>query len=210
MKRLLPAALALGLALALTACGGGDEGSTIRIEGQSAKWHGSLVGPGYPLPGQTYETTDGATFVPSEDAVKRVTLVFMGYSSCPDICNVVLANLAAALRGAPDDVQDSVEVLFISTDPARDTAPVIEEYVRRFDPDFVGLRAPTETVAATAKDLKQSYDPPAEDVEGAYEVEHGTYTTAFVEGKAVLVWSPETAVGEIREDLVHLVERAGA
>ena len=200
----------LTLALALTACGGDTDVPPIRVQGQPSAWNGSLVGPGYPLPVQTYRTTSGEEYLPATDATKPVTLVYMGYTSCPDVCSVVLANLAAALRGAPDDVRDAVDVLFISVDPARDTAPVLEEYVARFDPDFVGLRAPTDTVAATAKDLNLSYVPPGKDAAGAYEVQHAPYTTAFADGEAVLVWRPEAAVRDIRSDLVRLVERAVA
>ena len=68
-----------------------------------------------------------------------MTLVFFGYTHCPDICNVVLANIASALRGSPEDVRDSTRMIFVTTDPARDTAEVVREYLDRFDPRFEGL-----------------------------------------------------------------------
>ena len=65
-------------------------------------------------------------------------------------------------------------------------------------------------MAATAKDLNLSYEPPGKDAQGSYEVQHAPYTTAFADGQAVLVWRPEAAVRDIRADLVRLVERAAA
>lgn len=215
MRSRVAAAVAAALALALLAgcgSGSGSPGSpgevAIVSQPDSGPWQGSLVGSGYPLPEQTYTDTSGDAFTPATDASAPVTLVFLGYTSCPDVCNVVLANLAAALRASPAEVRDAVQVLFVATDPERDTAPVIREYLDRFDEDFVGLRAPTATVAETAQQLHLSYEPPPAGTKEAYEVEHATYTTAFVDGEALLVWSPETSVGDLKADLARLVQKA--
>ena len=76
-----------------------------------------------------------------------MTLVFFGYTHCPDICNVVLANFASALRGATPAVRKDVRMLFVTTDPARDTPDVVRDYLDRFDPTYEGLVAPVGTVA---------------------------------------------------------------
>ena len=91
--------------------------------------------------------------VPARDAAEDVTLVFFGYTHCPDICNVVLANIASALRGSPAAVRDATRLLFVTTDPARDTRQVVREYLDRFDPAYDGLIAPVGTVAQAASDL---------------------------------------------------------
>ena len=114
----------------------------------SAGWHGTPITKGYPLPDQEFTDTAGDTVVPAEDVDSPVTLVFFGYTHCPDICNVVLANIASALRGATPEVRSATTLLFVTTDPARDTPEAVREYLDRFDPTYRGLVAPVETVAS--------------------------------------------------------------
>ena len=154
--------------------------------------------------------------VPADEAAEGVTLVFFGYTHCPDICNVVLANIASALRGSSKDVRDSTRMLFVSTDPERDEPAVVREYLDRFDPRFEGLVAPVGTVAQAAAGLHISYERPDGSVgghggggpDGGYEVDHGTYTTAFVDGEAKVVWSDTTPVADLRADLSRLARLA--
>jgi protein SCO1/2 len=199
---------AAALAAGLAGCASGQpEGrADVTVNGESG-WAGTAVTAGYPLPDQTFTDTSGEEVVPAEDAGDGVTLVFFGYSHCPDICNVVLANMAAALRGSPATVRDSTRLLFVTTDPARDTPPVVRDYLDRFDPAFEGLVAPVGTVEQAAKELHVSYERP-DGTTGGYQVEHGTYTTAFVDGEATVVWSDTTAVADLRADLGRLARLA--
>jgi protein SCO1/2 len=207
-RTLRTVAPALALAALLGGCASGQpEGrADVRVNGASG-WAGTAVTAGYPLPDQTFTDTSGDDVVPAEDAADGVTLVFFGYSHCPDICNVVLANIASALRGSPAAVRDSTRVLFVTTDPARDTPTVVRGYLDRFDPAFEGLVAPVGTVEQAAKQLHVSYERP-DGSTGGYEVEHGSYTTAFVDGEAAVVWSDTTAVADLRADLRRLARLA--
>jgi len=208
VRTLRTVAPALALAALLGGCAGGQpEGrADVRVNGASG-WAGTAVTASYPLPDQTFTDTSGDDVVPAEDAADGVTLVFFGYSHCPDICNVVLANIASALRGSPASVRDSTRMLFVTTDPARDTPPVVRDYLDRFDPAFDGLVAPVRTVEQAAEQLHMSYERP-DGSTGGYEVEHGTYTTAFVDGEATVVWSDTTPVADLRADLRRLARLA--
>jgi protein SCO1/2 len=203
----------LAAALLASACAGGGTGvsdggagvsgaAEVRA-GDGGGWRGTAITAAYPLPDQTFTDTSGATLVPAQDAAAPVTLVFFGYTSCPDICNVVLANVASALRGAPADVRDSTELLFVTTDPARDTPEAVRGYLDRFDESFEGLVAPVGTVEEAAQALHVSYERP-DGSTGGYEVEHGAYTTAFVGGSARVVWPEDVSVADLRADLERL------
>ena len=201
-------ALGLGVALLLTAgCAGGSTGAATISEPVATGWKGTAITNAYPLPDQEFTDTDGRTFVPARDASASTTLVFFGYTNCPDICNVVLANLAAALRGASPEVRAATEMLFVSTDPARDTPAVVRDYLDRFDPSYAGLVAPVETVEQAAQALHISYERP-DGSTGGYEVEHGAYTTAFVDGEARVVWAEDASVADLRTDLARLARLA--
>ena len=118
-------------------------------------------------------------------AAAPVTLVFFGYTHCPDICNVVLANIASALRGAEPAVRDDVRLLFVTTDPARDkpaggARATSTGSTRAYD----GLVAPVGDDRAAAQALDISYESRTARHGGGYEVDHGTYTTGFVDGEA--------------------------
>ena len=207
--RRFPALPALSLvALLLTAgCAAGPTAPAEISSYGSSAWKGTSVTSGYPLPEQEFTDTTGRTVVPARDAGAPTTLVFFGYTRCPDICNIVLANIAAAMRGLPQSVRDDTRLLFVSTDPARDTRAVVREYLDRFDPSYVGLVAPVETVELAARALHISYERP-DGSTGGYEVEHGAYTTGFVDGEARVVWAEDVSVADMRADIRRLVKLA--
>jgi protein SCO1/2 len=175
--------------------------------GDSGGRRGTANRSASPLPDETCPDTAGHEVVPAQDASTPVTLVFFGYTSCPDICNVVLANIASALRGATEPARDATRLMFVSTDPGRDTPEVVRDYLDRFDPTYEGLVAPPGTVEEAAAALHVSFER-ADGSTGGYEVDHGTHVTAFLDGSARVVWSETTPVEDIRADLERLARLA--
>lgn len=98
------------------------------------------------VPAFTLTDTEGEPWSFRDETEGRLTFLFFGYTSCPDICPVHMANLAAALGDLPYDRRRRIEVVFVSTDPRRDTPERIREWLDRFDRDFVGLRGALERV----------------------------------------------------------------
>jgi protein SCO1/2 len=97
----------------------------------------------YPIAPQIeLKRADGSIFRLSEQKGK-ITLLFFGYTSCPDVCPTTLAELKQVLDGMGSKA-DSVQVVFVSVDPDRDTPQKIEEYVGHFNSSFIGLSGTTE------------------------------------------------------------------
>src|ERR1700742_3280093 len=82
--------------------------------------------------------TDGKVRTLADYKGKAVVL-FFGYTHCPDVCPTTMAELSQALQKLGDDGK-RVQVLMVTVDPARDTAPLLGQYVAAFNPSFVGLR----------------------------------------------------------------------
>ncbi len=80
---------------------------------------------------------DGAR-VTDKDFRGRYLLLYFGYTSCPDVCPTTLQAIADAMRLLGSRA-DRLRPVFITVDPRRDTAPVVRDYVRQFDPRLVGL-----------------------------------------------------------------------
>lgn len=106
----------------------------------------------------------------------RVTVVFFGYTQCPDVCPTTLADLARArqLLGADGT---RVQGIFVTVDPERDTPEVIKAYVGSFAPDFVGLRGTAEQTQAAAKQFKVFYSKVPGKTPTSYTIDHtaGSY-----------------------------------
>jgi protein SCO1/2 len=77
----------------------------------------------------------------------RPTLVYFGFTRCPDVCPTTLAKLARAVREAQIR---GLRVVFVSVDPQHDTAPVVGLYAHAFDPSFVGVTGEPAAIAALA------------------------------------------------------------
>ena len=106
-----------------------------------------------------------------DDFKGKVTLLFFGYTQCPDVCPTTLAELAQIKKelGAEGD---RVQGVFVTIDPERDTPEVLKAYVSSFDPSFVALRGSPEQTAAAAKEFKVFYAKVDGKTPGSYSMDH--------------------------------------
>lgn len=132
-----------------------------------------------PKPDFTLTATDGTPFAFRRDTEGYLTLLFFGYTSCPDVCPVHMANLAAALHKLPDRIARRVKVVFVTTDPERDTPERLRAWLDHFDKGFVGLTGTVAEIDSTQRLLRV---PPAvrEDIgDGRYLVGHVAHIIVF-------------------------------
>ena len=101
----------------------------------------------------------------------KVTVLFFGYTQCPDVCPTTMAELAQVKKSLGAD-GERVQGLFVTVDPQRDTPEVLKAYMGGFDPTFVALRGTPEQTAAAAKEFKVFYAKVPGRVEGSYTVDH--------------------------------------
>src|SRR5215467_7915591 len=90
-----------------------------------ATYRGGLVTPPLPKPRFTLTDTAGVPFDFWRETQGYVTLLFFGYARCPDQCPLHMANIAVSLKKIPTAVADQVKVVFVTTDPARDSPTVL-------------------------------------------------------------------------------------
>lgn len=173
-------------------------------------FHGSAVAEPYEVPSVQLTDTGGDTFDLVADTTQPVTLVFFGYTNCPDICNLVMADIASAMTRLDDDVSAQVQMLFITSDPARDSAPVIREYLDRFDPSFEGLTGPLGRIERAAQPLGVLIEGTKRLPSGGYEVGHGSQVLGIgADDTAQVVWTEGTPVDDLVADITRLVEQQG-
>lgn len=145
MRRAL---LLLLLAPVLAAgCGAGGE-APARAQASPHAWHGAEPSPVPDRPSFMLTDTEGRPYDFHARTRGRPTLVYFGYANCPDLCPTAMADIAAALRTTAADVRDDVAVVFVTTDPARDSGPSLRRFLDQFSPTFVGLRGTQEQVDA--------------------------------------------------------------
>ena len=105
---------------------------------QNNRLRGSVIEPAMPAAEIALTDQNGQPFRLA-DYRGKVVLLFFGYTYCPDVCPATMAELRAARALLKPEDAARVQVVFITVDPARDTAASIQEYVSRFDPAFLGL-----------------------------------------------------------------------
>lgn len=187
MRRIAPALLVTLVLIALAGCGAA-----------SPQLKGTVIDPPKAAPDFTLTDQQGQPFTLSAQQGK-VTVLFFGFTRCPDICPTELASLAAATRQLGDDAKD-VQVVFVTLDPERDSAERLSQYVANFDPSFKGLRGDKATIDPIVKEYGASYE--RRDLPGSaleYTIDHSTWT--YVIDKAGR-WREVLAYGTAVEDIV--------
>jgi protein SCO1/2 len=193
--------LALSLAISLSGCGGDDP--------KPGKLNGSVVDPPFEVAKDALVDTDGDPFSLTADTHKRLTLVFFGYTNCPDVCSIVMSTLASAMTRLDDADRKQVAVVFVSTDPARDTPEVLRRYLDRFDKSFIGLTDPPEdidTIAAVALSVGVGMGDKIEATGGYDPTSHTTTVTGIDSGdEAPVYWGQSTSSAQYAQDIHTLL-----
>jgi protein SCO1/2 len=201
--------LALALVLpALAACTTAEEGpvSHLRINNPDGL-HGIALPTPYDVPSGDLTDTSGEPFDVSTDLDAPLTLVFFGYTNCPDICQIVMSDLTAARLRLPEEDRADVDVLIITSDPERDTPEVLREYLDRFDPDFEGLTGSLPEIVDVAEALGVFIEEGERLTSGGYTVEHGGQIVGLTpDGEAPYVWTYGTSSAELAGDLRTILE----
>ncbi|MGB8360404.1 MAG: SCO family protein [Acidimicrobiia bacterium] len=132
--------LALGLLLAslLVACQAGFASDELQ---------GLVVDPPQPKPSFVLTDTEGTPFDFAAETEGKLALLYFGYTNCPDICPVHMAQIAEVFDQFPDVARNSV-VVFVTIDPERDTPEKLRAFLDNFDSRFVGLTGTEEELGA--------------------------------------------------------------
>ena len=181
-NRILLLSLLLALTLALAACGSGRDRETALPNDTGDGYRGSVLTSALPKPGFTLVDTSGAFYNFASETEGYVTLVYFGYTYCPDICPDHMANIAAVLKRLPDDVSERVKTIFVTVDPERDDRRRLREWLDLFDPSFIGLMGNEASIDFAMKQaLGELYFPiTREDLGGGnYSVSHTAFVLAY-------------------------------
>lgn len=177
-------------------------------------WHSTdMTGALPPLDFTLTRATDGKT-VTAADYKGKITLLYFGYTFCPDVCPATLMNIADMLKSLGKDADD-VRVLFVTVDPNRDTLAALKEFTGAFAPQVVGLRGTANQLAAVAKRYRVAYSVTPASKGKDYEVTHGSAVYAFNrDGDIKLLFTglttPNGKLDGTTADLKALVAGAGS
>jgi protein SCO1/2 len=167
----------------------------------TSDYRGGLVTPPLPKPKFTLTDTSGARFDFQAKTEGYVTLLFFGYTNCPDMCPLQMQTMGKAFRTLPPDSEDQFRVVFVTTDPERDNPGTLRSWLDHFDKRFIGL---TGTQAAIDAAQVASGLPPAKKsavrADGTYDVGHAAFVLAYTKDNLAHVIYP---VGVKQADWVH-------
>ena len=201
------AGLCVVLLLAVAGCGSSDDSGApvtgIRVSDDDG-YRGIKLDQPYAVPASTLTDTAGKPF----DLATREkrTLVFFGYTNCPDICQVVMSTIASAVARLSPAERKQLQVAFITTDPARDTKKALRTYLDRFNPGFVGVTGPLADIVALAKPMGIDILKGQKLSSGGYEVDHTTNVIAVRGAKGDLVWTASTSPSDMATDLHKILK----
>lgn len=193
---------------------GADAGADTEVAepGPSDGWKGVALDEPAPRPDFTLTDTEGQPFDFRAETEGELTLLFFGYTSCPDICPIQMSVIAGALDtpGSPQ-----ATVVFVGVDPERDTPQALRAFLDQFDSSFIGLHGSREEIAeaqaaapnvAAATRLPDDDGDPADD----YLVGHSAQVIAYTpDDQAHVVYPSGTRREDWIADLPRLLEQFG-
>lgn len=145
----------------------------------------------------------------TEDILQgKNTLMFFGFTHCPDICPMSLVTLTDALEQLPAEKRNEYQVVFVTVDPARDTPELLKEYLGSFDESYIGLSGTEEQLQQMAKDYLVYYARNEDSHPEHYLMDHSAYIYHFdPKGEYVTHYShkidPAALATDLKENLTN-------
>jgi protein SCO1/2 len=209
LRTILIAAVTLGLIGTATACSSDSSSSAssglVVDSSPTSLFDGDQLTKAFAKPDVTLTDADGKQFNLVEGTKGKLTLVYFGYTHCPDVCPTTMATLAASLRTLTAAQAAQIDVVFISSDPKRDTPAVLHTWLGQYNPNFIGLTGDFSKIQTAAASLGIDIEPPT-DTNGNYTVTHGAEVVAFdAKGKGDLLYTSGTSVPQFQHDIPLLL-----
>ncbi len=171
---------------------------------------GTVLDPPFPVDGTALVDGDEAAYSLVEDTDKDLTLVYFGYIHCDDICGIVMSTLASAMSRLTDEQRADVDVVFVTTDPSRDTPAAVKDYATGYDPDFIGVTGPIDKIIKVARPLGIAVEQGDKLPSGGYEVTHGTQIVAIDKSDGgVAYWHEDVSSANLAADVGQLLSERG-
>lgn len=186
--------LAAGL---LSGCGGDDTSGTLTA---------SRVDPPFDVADVPLASTDGGE-LSLADPGARLSIVFFGYTHCPDVCPLVMSSISSALTRLDDADREQVQLVFVTTDPSRDDEERLRAYLRGYDPTAVGLTGDLEDIKRLGESVGVFVADGEELASGGYDLgSHGSQVIALDgEGEAPAFWRQDVSAADLAADIELLL-----
>ena len=173
---------------------------------QPLNWHATDVTGMMPDLEFTLTGPDGSAF--EANALRgKPTLIFFGFTSCPNICPTTLTQLSVVMKKLGAQADD-IQIVLVSVDPGRDTPEVMKNYTESFGPWLLGLTGPEESLTALRKAYGVYAAMESSDNKGTYNVMHNAAVFAFdSKGRARLLISDVFDSDAVISDLKQLIDQ---
>ncbi|MYT22960.1 redoxin domain-containing protein [Streptomyces sp. SID7760] len=209
--RVTVAALLAAAALTLTACGGetAKPNTVTQIAGgQTKAGKATVLDRPFDKPELVLTDTTGKQWNLREQTKGKPTLIYFGYTHCPDVCPLTVSNIAVAKKALPKADQDNLQVVFVTTDPERDTPESLGAWLKSQDPSFTGLTGDFATIQAAARKLGIGIEAPTKEADGTIVSMHGAQVIAFSPktDEGYLLYGEGTTVDDYTKDLPKIVK----
>ncbi|MCX5270066.1 SCO family protein [Streptomyces virginiae] len=206
----LTAAAVLATALLLSGCGTTSapvDDATTQQKSKSG-YQGTELDRPFEKPDLRLTGTDGQPYDLRQRSAGRATLLFFGYTNCPDVCPTTLGDVSVALQKQPQEIRDKIDVVFVTTDPARDTPEQLNKWLKAFGDRFTGMSGDLAQVKQAAKSLGVSVEDPNVHHDGTVTSSHGTQVLAFLptDDKAHVLYTSGTPIDSFVKDLPLLAK----
>lgn len=202
--------------IALAACGSAKAssqsqpasgGQPPQAQGNAA-YHGALLNQPSPKPEFILTDTSGNAFDFQKVTHGDVTLLYFGYTNCPDVCPTQMATLGTALRQMPADTVNRVKVVFVTTDPQRDTPEVLRQWLDHFDQRFIGLTGSQATIELAERTTGVPAAKQEDLGNGNYGIDHAGFVIAYTPDNLAHLIYPEGVTPEgWAQDLTNLAKK---
>lgn len=209
--RVTIAALVAAAALTLTACGGetAKTGSVTQISGgQNNAKAATVLDRPFAKPELVLTDTTGKPWNLREQTKNKPTLIYFGYTHCPDVCPLTMSNIAVAKKALPKADQDNLQVVFVTTDPERDTPESLSPWLRSLDPAFTGLTGDFAAIQAAARSLGIGIEAATTGPDGKVVSMHGAQVIAFSPktDEGYVLYGEGTTVDDYTKDLPKIIK----
>ncbi|MFJ4619666.1 SCO family protein [Streptomyces sp. NPDC088812] len=205
------AALLAAASLTLSACGSSDDSGSSPVAAvaeDGSQQAATVLDQPFTKPDLVLTDTQGKQYDLRKETAGHPTLLYFGYTNCPDVCPLTMSNIAVAKKQLSQAEQDELRVVFVTTDPDRDTSAALGAWLKGIDPQVVGLTGDFTTIQTAARTLGISIEAPHKDKNGKTVSTHGTQVIAFSPktDAGYLLYGEDATVDDYTADLPKILK----